>query len=121
MVAVPVQPGQSLTAVIRQTSVQNSQFNYDCFFENFPATQLPAVLGELKMAVVVLEAYNIATCADYPGSSPLRFANVAISAAAGTLQPVWQPGNRVIDCKQQCIIVPPNPPGASIDLYCKRQ
>jgi hypothetical protein len=88
--ALPVKPGQSLTAKIECIGNAGRNFTYKASFEGFPQLDIERNdVIELLWVFVVLESYNVRTADNYPAVSKVRVGPLQLSTRTTAVSPAW--------------------------------
>jgi hypothetical protein len=114
---VPVNPGDTLTGVMRLLKNSAGLCDYRCEFSGIPETRREFLgIPELVWANITMEAYSIDTCDQYPDSPSTLFHPILMQTQKGTT-PVWIPVNAITDCGQHCEVWNNGTTSAGFDIF----
>ncbi len=115
---VPVSVGDELTGVIRLAGRQRAHCDYRSGFEEFPDADLPVFhVRDLSRCGVVMAAYGIKQCSDYPDANAMGFRNIELMTGFRHPALTWSPVNTITDCGQHVFILSDANPGGQVDVH----
>ena len=107
---VDVNPGDTLTGVMRMTSNSAGKFNYTCEFSGIASTKLTVNnTNQLVMPVETLECYSITECRDYPNALSTAMRAISVNTSKAALATSFGATNAITDCGQQRTSSPTRP------------
>jgi hypothetical protein len=119
---VDVNPGDTLTGVMRMTSNSAGKFNYTCEFSNIANTSLTVNnVNQLVMPVETLECYSITECRDYPNAISTSMRGISVNTSTGALITSFGGTNAITDCGQHTIVASNTAGSGEIDLFYTNQ
>ena len=117
---IKVNPGTTLQGIIKLTSVTDGQYSYKSYFEGYETGLEVTNLPELLSFYVVLEAYNVYGCDEYPGDEKLRVNNINIMTGDVYPKLNWHTSKDferpVNDCSQFTEIVNGSSQNGEVDI-----
>jgi hypothetical protein len=117
--AVRVNPGDSVTGLVRQTAEQGGLFSYTSEFVGFPQTALSANnVGQLANCYEALEAY--ATRASDLPTREIQMRAIDVRTSAGSETVKWQQGASSLVDYGEHTFIRINGQQAEVDLYSYR-
>src|SRR5215203_5295839 len=115
---VPVSVGDELTGVIRLAGRQRAHCDYRSGFEEFPEADLPVFhVRDLSRCGVVMAAYGIKQCSDYPDANAMGFRNIEVMTGFRRPALAWNPVNTITDCGQHVFVLSDANPGGQVDVH----
>jgi len=106
---IRVDPGTILKGTIKLISENGGRYMYRSYFEGFETSLEVSNLPELHTPSIVLEAYNINACDEYPDDEKLRVNSINIMAGDAYPKLIWQTSgdseNPVNDCNQYTKVI----------------
>jgi hypothetical protein len=118
---VPVSVEDELTGVIRLAGRQRAHCDYRSGFEEFPEADLPVFHArDLSRCGVVMAAYGIKQCSDYPDANALGFRNIEVMTGFRRPALAWNPVNTITDCGQHVFVLSDANPGGQVDVHFRQ-
>lgn len=106
---IRVDPGTILKGTIKLISENGGRYAYKSSFEGFETSLEVSNLPELNTPSIVLEAYNINSCDEYPDDEKLRVNSINIMAGDAYPKLIWHTSgdfeNPVNDCNQYTEVI----------------
>jgi hypothetical protein len=119
---VDVNPGDTLTGVMRMTSNSAGKFNYTCEFSGIASTKLTVNnTNQLVMPVETLECYGITECRDYPNALSTAMRAISVNTSKAALATRFGATNAITDCGQHTNVVSNSAGSGEVDLFYATQ
>jgi len=119
---VDVNPGDTLTGVMRMTSSSGGKFNYTCEFTGISGTKLTVNnTNQLVMPVETLECYSLSDCRDYPNALMTSMRAISVNTSTGALTTNFAVTNAITDCGQHTVVNSNTAGSGEVDLFYTNQ
>lgn len=118
---IRVDPGTILKGTIKLISENGGRYTYKSSFEGFETSLEVSNLPELNTPSIVLEAYNINSCDEYPDDEKLRVNSINIMAGDAYPKLIWHTSedfeNPVNDCNQYTEVIDESSQNGEIHIF----
>jgi len=117
---VTVNPGASLTGVMKQTAVSGSNYSYNSAFTGFPAASALQVnnVPQAFWAAETLESYGVTNPSTmYPPNTDVALTGIQILKGSTNATISWTPVQAVSGSAQKAVVISNASPGGEVDIH----
>jgi hypothetical protein len=115
---VTVEPGKSLTGVIKLLSQTNSSADYSCEFTSIYRSKLTVNnIAPLVWLAEVLEVYSVDSCTDYPNTPFSEMSNIDVKIRKRTPAVTWSASSGDPACGVTTTVVTQGGRNGAVDIY----